>query len=95
MDNIVNYYPIDNHLEVIVCDDDGTRVFVIVNTDTGTILDFGDFREQMRQLLLDNTETETFQHTDTLTGQIAHGVTVLYDAPSVAGVATFGGLQLP
>ena len=33
MDNIVNYYPINNHLEVLVCDDDGTRVFVIVNTD--------------------------------------------------------------
>jgi len=36
MDNIVNYYPINNHLEVCVCDDDGTRVFVIVNTDDGT-----------------------------------------------------------
>ena len=36
MDNIVNYYPINNHLEVIVCDDDGTRVFMIVNTDDGT-----------------------------------------------------------
>jgi hypothetical protein len=24
MDNIVNYYPINNHLEVCVCDDDGT-----------------------------------------------------------------------
>ena len=35
MDNIVNYYPIDNHLEVCVCDDDGTRVFVILNTDSG------------------------------------------------------------
>jgi len=33
MDNIVNYYPINNHLEVCVCDDDGTRVFMIVNTD--------------------------------------------------------------
>ena len=36
MDNIVNYYPINNHLEVCVCDDDGTRVFVIVNTDDGS-----------------------------------------------------------
>jgi len=25
MDNIVNYYPINNHLEVCVCDDDGTE----------------------------------------------------------------------
>jgi len=36
MDNIVNYYPINNFLEVVVCDDDGTRVFMIVNTDNGT-----------------------------------------------------------
>ena len=35
MDNIVNYYPINNDLEVCVCDDDGRRVFVIVNTDSG------------------------------------------------------------
>jgi hypothetical protein len=35
MSNIVNTYPINNHLEVYVCDDDGTRVFVIVNTDNG------------------------------------------------------------
>ncbi len=35
MDNIVNYYPINNHLEVCVCDDEGERVFVIVNTDLG------------------------------------------------------------
>ena len=35
MDNIVNNYPINNHLEVLVCDDDGKRVFVLVNTDSG------------------------------------------------------------
>ena len=35
MDNIVNYYPINNDLEVLVCDDEGDRVFVIVNTDSG------------------------------------------------------------
>ena len=35
MDNIVNYYPINNHLEVLVCDDDGKRVFVVINTDSG------------------------------------------------------------
>lgn len=35
MDNIVNSYPINHHLEVCVCDDDGTRVFVVVNTDSG------------------------------------------------------------
>ncbi len=35
MDNIVNNYWINNDLEVLVCDDEGTRVFVIVNTDSG------------------------------------------------------------
>jgi hypothetical protein len=40
MDNIVNYYPLTHysrgsHLEVLVCDDDGERKFVIVNTDSG------------------------------------------------------------
>lgn len=37
MDNIVNNYPINNYLEVYVCDDEGTRAFSIVNTDDGTV----------------------------------------------------------
>ena len=35
MDNIVNNYWINNDLEVIVCDDEGTLRFMIVNTDAG------------------------------------------------------------
>lgn len=35
MDNIINNYWINNHLEVLVCDDEGERVFVIVDTDSG------------------------------------------------------------
>lgn len=35
MDNIINNYWINNHLEVCVCDDDGKRIFVLVNTDEG------------------------------------------------------------
>ena len=35
MDNIVNNYSLNNDLEVCVCDDNGKRVFVLVNTDTG------------------------------------------------------------
>ena len=36
MDNIVNNYWVSSWLEVCVCEDDGKRVFVIVNTDDGT-----------------------------------------------------------
>ena len=32
MDNIINNYPITDHLEVLVCDNDGKRIFVLVNT---------------------------------------------------------------
>tara|TARA_Y100001972_G_scaffold111451_1_gene144202 strand:+ start:192 stop:419 length:228 start_codon:yes stop_codon:yes gene_type:complete len=35
MDNIVNNYWINNDLEVLVCDDEGTLRFMIVNTDAG------------------------------------------------------------
>lgn len=35
MDNIVNNYWINNDLEVIVCNDEGTIRFMIVNTDSG------------------------------------------------------------
>ena len=35
MDNIVNNYWINNHLEVLVCEDEGKRVFVVVDTDSG------------------------------------------------------------
>ena len=36
MDNIVNNYWVSSWLEVCVCEDEGKRVFVIVNTDDGT-----------------------------------------------------------
>ena len=36
MDNIVNYYPINDYLEVCVCDDEGTRVFTLVHHFDGT-----------------------------------------------------------
>jgi hypothetical protein len=32
MDNIINNYPITEHLEVLVCDDNGKRFFVLLNT---------------------------------------------------------------
>ena len=35
MDNIINNYWINNHLEVLVCEDEGKRVFVVVDTDSG------------------------------------------------------------
>lgn len=35
MDNIINNYWVNNHLEVYAYDDDGKRVFVIVDTDSG------------------------------------------------------------
>jgi len=35
MDNIINYYPVTEDIEVLVADDDGRRVFVVVNTDLG------------------------------------------------------------
>mgnify|MGYP003132080061 CR=1 FL=1 len=35
MDNITNNYIVNNHLEVLVCDEPGNRVFLIVNTDSG------------------------------------------------------------
>mgnify|MGYP003116339992 CR=1 FL=1 len=35
MDNIINNYWVNNDIEVLVCDDDGKRVFVVVNTDSG------------------------------------------------------------
>jgi len=35
MDNIINNYWVSSWSEVCVCDDDGKRVFVVINTDTG------------------------------------------------------------
>ena len=35
MDNIINNYWVNNDIEVLVCDDEGERKFVVVNTDLG------------------------------------------------------------
>ena len=35
MDNIINNYWVSSWSEVCVCDDDGKRVFVVINTDSG------------------------------------------------------------
>lgn len=35
MHNIVNNYYIGSHIELLICDDEGTRRFIICNTDSG------------------------------------------------------------
>ena len=57
MDNIVNYYPINNHLEVLVCDDDGKRVFVVVNTDDGSESTISEFAARTICINPDSTIT--------------------------------------
>ena len=57
MDNIVNNYPINNHLEVLVCDDNGQRVFVIVNTDDGSESTISEFAARTICINPDSTIT--------------------------------------
>ena len=35
MDNIINNYWVSSWIEVLVCEDEGERVFVVVDTDSG------------------------------------------------------------
>jgi len=61
MDNIINNYPINNHLEVCVCeghpDLGGTRVFVIVNTDSGIEEQISDYAARVICINPDSTIT--------------------------------------
>ena len=57
MDNIVNNFYVNNHIEVCVCDDDGRRVFVIVNTDSGIEEEISDYAARVICITPDSTIT--------------------------------------
>ena len=57
MDNITNNFYVNNHLEVLVCDDDGRRVFVIVNTDSGIEEEISDYAARVICINPDSTIT--------------------------------------
>ncbi len=57
MDNIVNNYWVSSWLEVCVCDDDGKRVFVIVNTDDGSESTISEFAARVICINPDSTIT--------------------------------------
>ena len=43
MDNIVNNYWVSSWIEVLVCEDEGKRRFVVVNTDSGIEQDISEY----------------------------------------------------
>ena len=55
MDNITNNFYVNNHLEVLVCDDDGKRVFVIVDTDSGIEEEISEFAARVMCMTPDST----------------------------------------
>jgi len=55
MDNITNNFYVNNHLEVLVCDDDGNRVFVIVDTDSGIEEEISEFAARVLCMTPDST----------------------------------------
>ena len=58
MSNIVNTYSINNHLEVLVCDDE----FIVANTDTGLAAEISESAARAMCINPDSTiTTENFE----------------------------------
>ena len=55
MDNITNNYIVNNHLEVLVCEDNGKRIFVLVNTDSGIEEEISEYAARAMCMTPDST----------------------------------------
>ena len=57
MDNIVNNYWVSSWIEVLVCEDEGKRVFVVVNTDSGIEEEISEYAAKAMCMTPDSTIT--------------------------------------